>query len=161
VRSIARDRWVSGWPWAPHAGALQLAAIRPLLQAYLSGAVYAWYRAKFASGKAADRRAVAQATGALVGNTNALFPIVAIQIAAPGVAMVVFGTLLWDAVAWRRGAPETSSQEQLFKIVLLDFVNPKRELVRAAASAGGFAAAAAHGGWVLDAMALCRLGVLR
>ena len=123
--------------------------------------MFAWFRAKNGVHKPAERKAVAQSTGALVGNTNALFPTVVTQLAAPAVALVALGALLWDGVGWRRGPPEVSDEEALLRNVLTDFFNPNKDLVRVVASAGGCAALAAHTVCVLGGMALVRMGVLR
>jgi hypothetical protein len=143
------------------AGVLQLAAIRPLLQAYFNTAMFAWYRAKYSTCKPSEHKSIAMHTGALVGNVNALFPTVAIQLAAPGVVLIVLSALLWDGLGWHRSAPDVPEAEQLFKNVLTDFVNPNKDLLRVGASACGAAATAAHAAIVLGGMSLCRLGVIR
>ena len=97
----------------------------------------------------------------MTGNTNALFPSVVVQLAAPPVAMAVLGCLLWHAAAWRRPQPPAASAEDLaFRNVLTDFLNPHPDLLRVVAGAAGFAVAAAHAVTVLTGMSLCRVGAM-
>ena len=142
------------------AGALQLLAIRPVMQAYFNGGKVAYLRAKNAACKSSEKPQVAQYAGALVGNINALFPSVLGQISAPAVCLLVWGALLWHAAMWRRPAPTVSPEEALFNHALTDFINPHRGLIRVAASACGFAALLAHSLFAVGGLALCRLGAM-
>lgn len=143
------------------AGIAQLLCLRPLLQGYFNTAHSRWYRAAHSAAPPAARKALAQQTGALTGNTNALFPSVVVQLAMPPVAMVILGCLLWHAAAWRRpDPPEASAEELAFRNVLTDFLNPHPHLLRVAAGAAGCAAAGAHAVTVLTGMSLCRIGAM-
>lgn len=83
------------------AGGLHVAAVRPLLQAYTASAVSRWCHHLGGTAAEADRTRGAQVLRAAIGNTNALFPSVLIQLATPGLVSMVLGLLLWTATAWR------------------------------------------------------------
>jgi hypothetical protein len=144
------------------AGVLQLSVVRPLLQGHFNTGFYRWHRGQHTIFKQTDQKTLAQQTGALISNTNALFPVVLAQLLAPGVAMLAWGFLLWDAVGWRRPPPlEASPSERMFQSVLTDFLNPNKDLMRVVAGASGLAATMSHTIIVLGVMSLCRVGVLQ
>jgi hypothetical protein len=104
---------------------------------------------------------MAQTVCALSGNTNALFPMVALHLSMPAVLLIVFGALLWDGVGWHRRPALVSVEDTAFQNVMTDFINPRKDLVRVVASAAGFAAVATHSLCVIPVLSLCRVGLFR
>ena len=147
------------------AGCLHLAVVRPLLQAYFSSALTRWCQHTYGKGASASGDKQASRTSlAAVGNTNALFPSVLVQIATPGVVLVTVGLVLWDAAAWGRNAePEEALHEDdasLFRFSLVHLVRPPRGLVQTAASAFGLAALLTHALCGAGLLAVARLGIV-
>jgi hypothetical protein len=146
-----------------HAGVLQLAAMRPLLQAYLNTGLIRWFHVKHNVTKAQPLDSKAMfVVHALVSNTRLLLPRVVLQITAPAVVLIALGALVFHTAGPAPGiAAEAAADEEVFyKMWLLETFNPPADVVAAYAGSLGLAALASQALFCIGTLALHRAGVL-